>query len=109
MYIIKKLFFFSQLEVISGKKKGSLLYVHDDYVYYRDKRGDYIFRCNTRRTTRCRGALSVNKNNVEILETHNHAKSPFIMLQHQMKEKMLELSRETCMDLKEIFDSVCRR
>lgn len=97
------------MKVISGKKKGSLLYIHDDYVYCKDHRCDSIFRCNTRRTTRCRGALSVENDNVQIMETHNHPKSPFIMLQLQMKEEMLKLSRETCTDLKEIFDSVCRK
>lgn len=91
------------------KKKGSLLYVYDDYVYSKDKRSDYIFRCNTRRTSKCRGAISVENDNVQILEMHNHAKSPLIALQHEMREKMLKLSRETYMDFKKIFDSVCRR
>lgn len=107
--INRKLFLFTQMEVISGKKKGSLLYVHDDYMYYKDTRCENIFRCNTRRTSKCRGAIVIEKDEVEILNTHNHAKSPSITLQHDMKQEMLKLSRETCKDLKEIFDSVCRR
>lgn len=94
------------MEVVSGKKG---LYVHNDYVYNKDSRYDDTFRCSSRRTTKCRGLVILENNNVKILEKHNHSKSPLIMVQYEMKKEMIKLARETCRDLKEIFDSVCRR
>ncbi|XP_011706466.1 PREDICTED: uncharacterized protein LOC105461653, partial [Wasmannia auropunctata] len=97
------------MEVLPGKQKDTVIYIYDGYVYYADSRYDNIFRCNTRRTTRCRGSAMLQDNNVQVLQEHNHQKTPFIKLQIEMKDEMLRLSRETCIGFKEIFDSVCRR
>lgn len=96
------------MQVVPGTKKGSFLYVYDDYLYYMDNRYDNVFRCNTRRTTKCSGSAVLQDNILTILKGHNHPKSPFIREQIEMKVEMLRLSRETHIALKEIFDSVCR-
>lgn len=53
--------------------------------------------------------ITLEGDSVKILEKHNHPKSQLVMGQYEMKEEMLKLARETCTDLKEIFDSLCRR
>lgn len=97
------------MEVLPGRKKETLIYVYDDYLYYLDNRYDNVFRCSSRRTTKCPGSVIQDNNGVTVLKEHSHPKSPFIKLQIEMKEEMLRLSRETHNGLKEIFDSVCRR
>lgn len=97
------------MQIVPGKKKGSLLYVYDDYLYYMDSRYNNVFRCNTRRTTKCSGSVAFQDNIVTVLKKHNHPETPFIKAQIEMKEEMLKRSRETHTALKEIFDSVCRR
>jgi len=97
------------MEVLPGKQKGTYLYVYDDYLYSRDSRYDNVFRCNSRKTTKCPGYIIIQGNNVDTLKDHNHPKLPFIKAKIEIKEEMLKLSRETNTGLKEIFDSVCRR
>jgi len=95
--------------VLPGRQKGTHLYVHDDYLYSKDSRYDNVFRCNSRKTTKCPGYIIIQGNNVDNLKDHNHSKLPFIKAKIKIKEEMLKLSRETNTGLKEIFDSVCRR
>lgn len=97
------------MQVLPGRKKGSNIYVYDDYLYCIDNRYDNVFRCNIRKTTKCPGYVIQDNNRVNMLKEHNHPKLPFIKQQIEMKEEMLRLSRETYTGLKEIFDSVCRR
>lgn len=97
------------MQVVPGRKPGSQLYVYEDYTYYLDNRYNNVFRCNTRRTTKCPGYIVLLDGNVNMMKGHNHSKSPLIKVQIEMKEEMLRLSRETHIGLKEIFDSVCRR
>jgi len=80
------------MQVVPGRKKGSFLYVYDDYLYYMDNRYDNVFRCSTRRTTKCSGSAVLQDNILTILKGHNHPKSPFIKEQIEMKEEMLRLS-----------------
>ncbi|TGZ46497.1 Uncharacterized protein DBV15_11691, partial [Temnothorax longispinosus] len=96
------------MEILPGRQKGTHTYVYDDYLYSKDNRYDNVFRCNSRRTTKCPGNAIVQDNKVTLKE-HNHPKLPFIKAQLEMKEEMLRLSRETNTGLKEIFDSICRR
>lgn len=97
------------MQVFPGRKKGSSIYVYDDYTYHMDIRYENVFRCNTRRTTKCRGMVILQDNTVSVVTEHNHPRSPFIKEQIEMKQEMLELSTKTHTGLKEIFDSVCRR
>jgi hypothetical protein len=97
------------MQILPGRKKGSNIYVYDDYLYSKDNRYDNVFRCNTRKTTQCPGYVVVQDNIVIILKEHNHLKLQFIKEQIEMKNEMLKLSRETNTGLKEIFDTICRR
>lgn len=98
------------MHVFPGRKKDTRIYIYDGYLYYLDKRFDNVFRCNSRRITKCPGCIALQENNnVTLLKEHNHPKLPLLIAQIEMKEKMLRLSRETHIGLKEIFDSVCRR
>ncbi|XP_070518816.1 uncharacterized protein [Cardiocondyla obscurior] len=96
------------MKVISGKKSGTYNYVYDNYLYCLDGRYDNVYRCNSRKSTKCSGCVVVQDNNVKVVKEHNHSKLPFIKEQNKMKKKMLKLARETSMGLKEIFDTVCR-
>lgn len=98
------------MQVIPGRRKETFIYIYDDYVYNVDCRYDNIFRCNTRRTTKCRGSVILqHDNSVHVLQEHNHPRSPFVKEQIEMKEEMLKFSRETSTGLKEIFDTISRR
>lgn len=98
------------MQVLPGRRQGTHVYVYDDYLYYMDSRYENVFRCNSRRTTKCPGYIVLQENNnVTLLKEHNHPKLPLLKMQMEMKEEMLRLSRETHIGLKEIFDSVCRR
>ncbi|XP_071634796.1 uncharacterized protein [Temnothorax longispinosus] len=96
------------MQVFPGRKKGTSIYVYDDYVYYWDKRYENVFRCNTRRITKCRGWAILQDNTVNVVTEHNHPRSPFMKEQIEMKQEMLERSSKTHTGLKDIFDSVCR-
>lgn len=97
------------MEIIPGRKMGTHIYIYDDYLYCMDSRYDNVFRCNSRKSTKCPGNVVLQDNNIKVLKEHNHPKLPFIKLRNEMKEEMLKLVRETHMGLKEIFDTVCRR
>ncbi|XP_076301759.1 uncharacterized protein LOC143219766 [Lasioglossum baleicum] len=98
------------MEKIAGKVKGSFVFVHNDYVYNKDHRSENIYRCNTRRTTRCCGAVMVLSDGaITLLKPHNHPGQEYIATQHFMIEEMMKLSRETLIPFKQIFDDVCRK
>ncbi|XP_076277972.1 uncharacterized protein LOC143219509 [Lasioglossum baleicum] len=98
------------MEKIAGKVKGSFVFVHNDYVYNKDHRSENIYRCNTRRTTRCCGAVMVlSDGTITLLKPHNHPGQEYIATQHFMIEEMMKLSRETLIPFKQIFDDVCRK
>ncbi|KAL6258224.1 hypothetical protein P5V15_010152 [Pogonomyrmex californicus] len=91
------------MQVFLGRKEKSSIYAYVDYLYSIDSHYDNIFRCNSRRTTKCRGCVILKNNKVYVLKAH-HPKIPFVNVQIEMKEEMLRFSRETHTGLKEIFD-----
>ncbi|XP_076302073.1 uncharacterized protein LOC143220293 isoform X2 [Lasioglossum baleicum] len=98
------------MEKIAGKVKGSFVFVHNDYVYNKDHRSENIYRCNTRRTTRCCGAVMVlSDGTITLLKSHNHSKLFHTIQREKMKSDMLQLCRETLIPLKKIFDDICRQ
>ncbi|XP_076655808.1 uncharacterized protein LOC143360652 [Halictus rubicundus] len=98
------------MEKLPGKSVGSFIYVYNNYTYNKDNRTKNIFRCNTRRTTGCRGAImDVGDGCIKLLHDHNHSKLLHRIDQEKMKHEMLQLCRETAFPLKQIFDDVCRK
>lgn len=98
------------MDEICGKRPGTTIYVYDDYTYNKDCRNTNILRCNTRRSSKCPGTLTVDENGeIKLIQDHNHIKVQWKVEQFNMKKEMLQLCRDTSLPLKEIFDSVCRK
>ncbi|XP_067216201.1 uncharacterized protein [Linepithema humile] len=97
------------MEIISGKRKGSYLYIYEGYTYNIDKRYNYIYRCAKRRTTACKGVL-IKENEKFILDCkHNHSSEPYIADILNLKKEMIQMCKETTITNKEIFDTVSRK
>lgn len=98
------------MDQLPGKRDGTNVFVHDGYVYHMDKRCNGIFRCSSRRSLECYAILKRNPDETYVLKSpHNHSANDTVLEQIQMKQEMLQMSRETLMKPKEIFDTVCRR
>lgn len=97
------------MEEIYGKKPGTILYVYDDYTY-KDSRNSNILRYNTRRSSKCPGTLKIEKDGkIHLVQDHTHISIKWKIRHSIMKQEMLQLCRDTCLPLKEIFDTVCRK
>ncbi|XP_029678513.1 uncharacterized protein LOC115244734 [Formica exsecta] len=97
------------MEIISGKRKGSYLYVYEGCTYNIDKRYNYIYRYAKRRITACKGLL-IKENEKFIVDcTHNHPSELYISDILNLKKEMLQMCKETTITNKEIFDTVCQK
>ncbi|XP_066592929.1 uncharacterized protein [Prorops nasuta] len=98
----------SKMEILKGKR-GCNIYAHNDYCYNIDKRDNITYRCNTRASTKCPGAVKFKHGKICLLKEHNHPPSKYVIEISKLKEEMLALCRDTVLTAKEIFDSVCRK
>jgi len=96
-----------QMEIIEGKRKGSQLYVYNNYIYYADKRYNNIYRCSKRKSEKCPAVLNKEGDSYSLKHKHNHSKEQYIVEIHKMKKEMIRLSKETTKSFKHIFDTVC--
>lgn len=98
------------MEKVAGKSAGSSIFLWKDHSYNKDNRNAHIYRCNTRRTTRCRGAVvDLGNGTIRLLRPHNHSKVLHRRDHEKMKNEMRQACQGTLIPLKEIFDGVCRR
>ncbi|XP_039310405.1 uncharacterized protein LOC120358855 [Solenopsis invicta] len=98
------------MEELPGKHVGTTVFVHDGYVYHKDKRCKRIYRCSSRRRLECYAILMQNEVGTYILKSpHNHPADETIQQQIEIKQEMLQMFQETWMKPKEIFDTICRR
>ncbi|XP_039303207.1 uncharacterized protein LOC120357239 [Solenopsis invicta] len=95
------------MEIIKGKREGTIKYIHEGYTYHLDKRNN-IYRCANRRLAKCNACLMKKNDNFIIKHSHNHEENPQLIDIIKMKNDMLDMSKETGLRPKEIFDFVCR-
>lgn len=96
------------MEVISGKQKGTFIYVHNGYTYNMDKRVKNTYPCSRRRAIKCPGVAKVTDGQVHVQTLHQHPPDSMKVEKSNMQSEMLRLARESLLPLKEIFDNVCR-
>jgi len=53
-----------EMETISGKQKGTFIYIYDGYIYNIDKRIKNTYRCSSRRSTDCPGVVKITDGQV---------------------------------------------
>lgn len=96
------------MEIFSGRQKGTFIYIYDGYTYNIDKRINNTYRCSTRRATGCPGVAKVIDGQVHVQAPHQHPPDTRKLEKSKMQSEMLRLSRESVLPLKEIFDNICR-
>lgn len=94
------------MEIIEGKRNGSQLYVYNNYIYCRDNRYDYTYRCSKRRTEKCSAVLRKEGESYSLKHRHNDCEEQYIAKIHKMKKEMVRLCKETTKSSKHIFDTV---
>lgn len=97
------------MQEVPGKREGSILYLFEGYTYHADKRYEQTFRCSTRRKTPCPAVLRKCKDQFVLEPAHTHKGDPIALKIIVTKQSMLELSRDTQLPPKEIFDTLCRK
>ncbi|GAB1867300.1 MULE transposase domain-containing protein [Camponotus japonicus] len=95
------------MEIVEGKREGTIKYIYEGYTYHLDKRNN-IFRCANRKLTKCTACLVKNNDNFIIKRSHNHDHDSHLSDIIKLKEDMKDMSKETSLRPKEIFDFVCR-
>lgn len=96
------------MEIVKGKREGTVKYTYHGYAYHLDKRSN-TFRCANRKLAKCNACLIKNYDNFIIKRSHNHEHNLWLSDIIKMKNDMIEMSKETGLQPKEIFDFVCRR
>lgn len=96
------------MEVVSGRQKGTFIYIYDGYIYNIDKRIKNTYRCSSRRSTGCPGVAKIIDGKVHVQTLHQHPPDRNRFEKSKMRDEMLRLSRESLTPMKEIFDNVCR-
>jgi len=98
------------METVSGKHVGTTIFVYEGYTYHMDNRCKGIYRSSSRRNINCDAVFLRNPDEMYIVKLpHNHSVNDTILLQQiEMKQDVLRMCRETLMNPKEIFDTVCR-
>jgi len=96
------------MEIIRGKREGTMKYIYEGYTYHLDKRCN-TFRCANRKLINCNACLIKKNDNFILKYSHNHEHNPWLTDIIKMKSDMIDMSKETGLRPKEIFDFVCRR
>lgn len=96
------------MEAVSGRQKGTFIYIHNEYTYNIDKRMKDTYRCSSRHSTGCPGVAKVINGQVHVQTVHQHPPETKKLEKSNMQSEMLRLSRESLQPLKEIFDNICR-
>lgn len=96
------------MDIIKGKREGTVKYIYEGYTYHLDKRNN-TFRCANRKLGNCNACLIKNNDNFILKHPHNHEHNPSLADIIKMKNDMIDMSKETGLRPKEIFDFVCRR
>ncbi|XP_023314749.1 uncharacterized protein LOC111693657 [Trichogramma pretiosum] len=85
-------------------------YHHEGYLYLKDRRSSTIFRCDKRGTEKCDACLHVQRDNskdaIIVAGEHNCTKDEFIMLRHELMGELQELTVNSYIDLKKLYDDI---
>ncbi|XP_020298210.1 uncharacterized protein LOC109862555 isoform X2 [Pseudomyrmex gracilis] len=97
------------MEEFPGKKTNSRLYVFNGYMYNRDNRYEYIYRCNRRSYFKCKGSLQQDGEMYTLIKEHDHPPDTALSEKLKMKQEMKQMCKNRYTNSKDIFDTVSRR
>lgn len=97
------------MEEFPGKKANSRIYLYNGYIYHRDVRCHYIYRCSKRRNFKCQGRLEQEGETHVLISVHDHPPDVTSSDVLKMKKEMKEMCKNKYISNKEIFDNVSRR
>jgi len=98
-----------KMEIISGKKKGTYLYIYEGYTYNIDKRNKYIYHCAKRRIIPCNGSLIKVEERYVLKKKHIHPSEPRVIDIFNLKNEMIHMCKNTTATYKEIFNTISRK
>jgi len=97
------------MEEFPGKKANSRIYVFSGYIYHKDNRYQYIYRCSKRRNFKCQGKFKQEGETYTMIAEHDHPPDVTISEVLKMKKEMKEMCKNKYTSNKKIFDYVSRR
>lgn len=97
------------MEEFSGKKANSRLYVFSGYMYNRDNRYEYIYRCSRRHYFKCKGCLQQDGEMYTLVTEHDHPPDAALSEKLKMKQEMIKMCKNRYTNNKDIFDTISRR
>lgn len=97
------------MEEFPGKRANSRIYTFNGYIYHKDIRCQYIYRCSKRRNFKCQGRLEQEGETYILVSVHDHPPDVTSSEVLKMKKEMKEMCKNKYISNKEIFDNVSRR
>lgn len=96
-----------------GERNETAHYYFEGYVYHKDPRNPYIFRCQKRSSIGCNGRLHVQDDDLTvdlatIVEHRFHQPDPIYLEKEEWKAELYRRCRQTQIPLEEIFRNMCR-
>lgn len=98
------------MEEVEGKQNQSVLFLHNGFIYHKDKRyRGMTFRCKDRQTAGCKGqALNTAGREIVMIAAHNHGPDHDAATLYGVKSQLLDLAKTSHGSLREVFNDVCR-
>lgn len=97
------------VEEFPGKKTNNRLYVFNGYMYNRDSRYEYIYRCSKRRYFKCKRSLQQDGEMYTLIAEHDHSPDAALSEKLKMNQEMKQMCKNRYTKSKDIFDTVSRR
>ena len=102
----------SNYKVVTGLRKGSVLYEHEGFLYYKSKlnKTTISLRCQLYSSLKCpsTASLDIATNQITVIKGHCHDNDdhelPLINLKNDLKDKAAKSAKPN----RELFDQVCR-
>lgn len=60
------------MEEFPGKRTNSRIYTFNGYIYHKDIRCQYIYRCSKRRNFKCQGRIEQEGGMYILVSVHDH-------------------------------------
>ena len=96
---------------IEGERRGSIVYVHNDFLYTNFRETDLkkVVRCRDWKKSNCKGMGFIRKNDDRFITTieHSHNSDVNMVSILKMKSEMKTRAEGTNEPLRRIFDQVC--
>ena len=108
--MLKKMANYSKHE---GKRKGSVVYVHDNFVYSRKLvcSTRVLLRCVKYQNSLCKGAATIHKANdtCELIHIHNHTHDGDEINTQRFKNELKEAAGDTTDSLRNVYNRIAAK